>query len=144
MSTHAIANETIKRCWLLAWQAGPLSAMPIEHENHRFKAPTDTPWGRLTLTRGDTSKVSLGGPTVKIERTPFILNLQVFIPENQGTRAADNAADAMAALNDFTASETNLTVNFKTVGIGSSSADKGAAFLITIPGQYDLTGSPGI
>lgn len=139
MSTHGTATATIKRLFGLAWlQAGPLASMKIEHENHRFKAPDDAPWGRLTLAKGATTQISLGGKGTRVDRTPFVLNLQVFIPENKGTRVADDAFDVMNKLNGQTVQEGTLTVNLQTATSNTSSADKGAAFLISIVGYYDL------
>lgn len=141
MSTHAAASQMIMQNWVFAWNAGSLFAMPVEHENMKFKPPTDAPWGRLTLTRGDSSQMALGGPAVQVERTPFILNLQIFIPENQGTRARDQAADAMKKLNktsDSSFASSSLVVNFHTTSISTIQAEKGAGFLIATAGYYDL------
>jgi Bacteriophage related domain of unknown function len=142
MSTHGTATATIKRLFGLAWMAGPIPALPIEHENHRFKAPDDAPYGRLTLAKGNTTQMTLGGKGTRVDRTPFILNLQVFIPENKGTRIADQAFDAMTLLNGQCTHEENLTVNLQAATSATSSADKGVAFLISIVGYYDLLTPP--
>lgn len=139
--THIAATAMIFQHWTFAWAAGELPAMPVEFDNMKFKQPDAATWGRLTLTRGDSTQIALGGPGIAVERTPFILNLQVFIPENQGTRDRDKAADAMRKLNRVTGAAAGLVVNFYTASIGNSQAEIGSGSLITIGGYYDLTAS---
>jgi hypothetical protein len=136
--SHELADETIKQMWLTAWAAGPLADLKIEHENHRFKEPTALAWGRLTLTTGKTTPQAIGGPTNKLDRTPFFLNLQIFIPETKGSKIAKQAHDAMSALNYQSSNIGNLTINFSTTEKTTSTADKGTAALIIASGYYDL------
>lgn len=144
MSNHTTAAEEIKRAWLAAWNAGPLDAMPVEHENLRFQQPSTGPWGRLTLVTGDTEPAAIGTGAGRLERTPFVLFMQVFMPENTGTKIARQAADAMRALDRMSIQKDALTVNFRTAGLtpAPNPSNTGlVAYNVQIAGQYDI-GAP--
>lgn len=141
MSNHTTAAEEIKRAWLTAWNAGPLSALPVEHENLRFQQPSSGPWGRLTLVTGDTEPAAIGSGAGRLERTAFVLFLQIFMPENTGTKIARQAADVMRSLDRLSIHQPGLTINFRTAGYtpAPNPANTGlAAYNVQIPGQYDL------
>lgn len=146
MSNHTTAAEEIKRAWLTAWQAGPLLyALPVEHENQRFTQPATGPWGRLTLVTGETEPAAIGNGQGRLERTPFVLFLQVFMPENTGTKVARQAADIMRALDRMSIQKDALTVNFRTTGLtpAPNPANTGlTAYNVQLPGQYDIAWSP--
>lgn len=146
MSNHATAAAEINRAWLFAWQASPLSAsIPVEHQNHRFARPTAGAWGRLSLATGETSPASIGTGAGALERTPFILTLQVFLPENTGTRLAAMAADAMRSMNRMSINKDGLTLNFDTVSLAPAPNPGNTgleAFNATISGQYDIRPVP--
>lgn len=133
---HTTAAEEIKRAWHTAWIGSPLASMPVEQDNLPFKQPKGQPWGRLSILQGETSKVALGPP---MNRTPFVLQLQVFLPEHTGTRTATKAADALAVLNGLTTRAAGLIVRFGEASIARANDDGGAAaWLATLPGTYDI------
>jgi hypothetical protein len=68
---------------------------PIEAPNRRFKKPASGPWGRLTLQFGERVQVSIGGSLGRKNRrrTPFVLTLQIFVPENAGESVAYDIAE---------------------------------------------------
>ena len=136
---HETAIEVIMTAWKAAWDAAGLT-LPVEVHNQPFKRPTTGAWARLTYLGGQTSAASLG--TVQ-KRTPFALALNVFLPENTGTRIAYRAADAMGRL-DGTVARSNdgkLVVHFREAGIAPGNPEEGIeAFVVTIPGIHDIYG----
>jgi hypothetical protein len=142
MSNHTTAAAEIKRAWLFAWNAGTLSSIPVEHANQRFQQPKNGPWGRLTLQTGKTTPAAIGGQMGKLDRTPFILSLQMFLPENSGTSIAQQAADCLKLLDRATINHDNLAINFDTAGYEAAPnpANTGiVAYNCEISGFYDIT-----
>lgn len=126
---------------------------PIEIRNRRFKKPASGPWGRLTLTFGSRIPISVGGSGGKanLRRTPFILTLQIFVPEHDGEKVAFNIADEILGGMDF---ESDLrssggtkvhticeTATLNAVGKAAGDDDEGAAgmeqFNAVLPGHFD-------
>jgi len=133
---HTTAAAEIKRAWLTAWTGGPLAAMPVEQDNLPFQQPVGQAWARLSIANGETTKPSLGPP---MTRTPFILQLQVFLPEQTGTRKATQAADALAVLNGTVTRSNGLIVRFYEAGVERGPDETGTAtFLVSLPGTYDI------
>ena len=140
MSTHATATEEIMRAWATIALSSPLAGIPTEYENRRFARPPATPWGRVTLRKGKTTPQNIGSQT-RIDRTAFVFYFQIFIPEGQGTRLAEQVHDAMKGLNYLSIPGANLALNFETASMESTPEPAGsgfAAFNASIPGYYDL------
>lgn len=136
------ARALIATRWKLAWDGGPLAAMPIEFQNQPFERPQGQVWGRYTLLPAETTPAALGSRECRFERTPFVLVLQVFSPENSGSRAPYQAADVMAAMNYQTDRETGsggtVVVNYDTAGLTPAVAEDGFdGFNVTIKGSFD-------
>jgi hypothetical protein len=135
--SHEAARAQIMTSWQTAWTAAAL-AYPVEHDNQPFTRPDKAPWCRLTLLPGETVPKAIG--TAGGERTVFVLSLQVFLPDDEGTLPAYKAADAMRRLNRVQAKNQAGTaiVNIQTASI----ADAGKfsqirQFNVTIAGHYD-------
>lgn len=137
--SHAAALAEINRVFQQAWTSGSLAGLSIDYQNHPFKQPTSA-WGRLTISCGKTTPQALGGPSRKVTRTPFILTLQLFIPINEGTKAAAAAADIMAKLDHTSTGSSTVTVRFETAGWEQVAKDESSfvPFNISIAGTYDI------
>ena len=135
---------------MTAWESVRSTATPtiaaalIEIENQPFSQPSGQTWYRLTFRPGDTNRASLGGDKA-MNRTVFLLILQVFIPEQGGTKEAYQAADVMSGLDGRQISQEGLTVHFQTAGLSKGAIPKTTpgsgweAFNVTIAGHYDST-----
>lgn len=80
----------------------PASFIPVAYENVSFKQPSTT-WGRLTIQQAGRDNAAVG---TGFQRTPGALYLQIFSPEDGGTRLARQAADKLAEVFD------NLSFSF--------------------------------
>lgn len=136
--SHEAARNLILTAWQAAWNSPSPGLFPVEFENLKFKRPTSGPWGRLSINPGETTPIA---PGTKDSRTPFILVLQVFIPENGGTLPAYRAADVLKTLNHHVASvgdPVTTVVHFYSVGINQAPKEDGlTGFNVTIPGYFD-------
>lgn len=135
--SHEAAREMIAEAWKQAWVASGLT-FPVEIQNHAFKRPPNATWGRYTYLPGETEPAALG---ISIERTPFALILQIFLPENTGTKDATLAADALRPLNGAVrrSPDGKVVVNFRTVGLTPGTTEDGVeAFNVTIRGHHDI------
>ena len=123
------------------------SITAVEWPSLRFKQPTRSQWYRVTIQQGQANAAALGPQ--KLNRTPFVVFLQVFIPiENEtGDAAAYTAADALGALNNTDATRTDgptgtrARVTFRVTSAPSFSGKDGSfeQHNITLPGYYDVT-----
>lgn len=76
---------------------------------------TTTAWGRAVILSGTTDPMALGDQST---RTIGFFILQVFLPENAGTKKAADAADALAALfNRRQLRSGTTTVSFQAVNL---------------------------
>lgn len=133
-SKHAAAAVEIRRVFSTAWQGGAIQ-LPLQLENTPFVQPHGAAWGRLSVVTGSTTAACLGAA---MTRTPFILQLQVFVPEHQGTGIARQIADQVAVIDATVHRAAGLLVRFDTTAIEPTASQGGAAaFLITLPGTYD-------
>lgn len=127
---------------------------PIEAANRRFKRPDSGPWGRLVLTFGERNPIAVGGNAGKqnLNRTAFVLGLQIFLPEHTGEKEAyEIAGQIMGALDYETTSILDFpittrvdcffeTSSFIAVGkvTGGESGPAGTEqFNATISGHFD-------
>ncbi len=140
--SHDLARSTVAAAWKAVWDASSVADLPVEFQNQPFKRPQNVPWGRYTLLPGETEPAALGAEGLKMERTPFVLIVQVFHPEDTGTRKAYQASDAMRGLNysrhrqDYPGGF--VVVNFNTSGLTPGVAEDGLdAFNVTISGHWD-------
>jgi hypothetical protein len=70
--------------------------LPVAYDNKAFKQPT-TAWGRFAIRQGQ--RAPMGVSTTEF-RTPGFVALQVFLPEDKGTKVGHEAADKMASFLD--------------------------------------------
>jgi hypothetical protein len=70
---------------------------PIKFENVPFKETKDA-YVALFILEGEGQQVSLGTPATR--RWPGVIIIQVFVPEDSGTKLAKTYADALAAIFD--------------------------------------------
>ncbi len=92
----------------------PSFGFPIEWEGGKTVARKEGPWGRWSILQGTTEPAIIGpGHT----RGTGVLYLQVFIPKEQGTKAAMNAADNLARIDRRQLRRGNTIVTFDTTGI---------------------------
>lgn len=90
-------RRTLERHFKAAFQTGIPVAFPVQFENVTFRQPTGEPWGRFSIRLGDRSNASVG---TTHKRTVGLVYLQVFVPENRGTKPATELADRFAAAFD--------------------------------------------
>ena len=74
-----------------------LQLAAIQMPNTKFDRPDQSPWARLTVIFGTRSNAAVGGTKV---RQLGELYLQVFLPEDSGTKVATDSYDAMATIYD--------------------------------------------
>lgn len=146
-SAHQTARESIMQEFVTAWNAsafGPTNDNePIGYENMPFEQPETGRFFKLYLLPGNTEPAAIG--PAKLNRTPFALMLQCFIPEREGSIKAWEAADIMAELDYKTgyathiASDTRIHYKFRTAGSVQSIGKDGpwAQFNVSILGVYD-------
>lgn len=68
---------------------------PVAFDNNRFVPPASGAWVRLTIIPGDSFNASLG---INHVRNVGIISLQIFVPEDSGTRQARQLADQAAVI----------------------------------------------
>jgi hypothetical protein len=88
--------------------------LPTAYDNATFSQPKGAAWARFAIRTATRSNNAVGRDE---QRTLGFISLQVFIPEDGGTRAAAVAADKMAALfdNQTIAISPGKSVIFRTV-----------------------------
>ncbi len=134
----SVSKKLVMKAWRDAWAAGALSDMAVELQNQRFVRPKGEAWGRLTFLPGKKVPASLG-PS-KFYRTPFALILQIFHPEETGTKEGPLAADIMSVLDN---TDRNSPDGKNQVKFGESSLDNVGkvegfeAFNVTLTGHFD-------
>lgn len=72
-----------------------LDGYSVQFENEDFKTPPDNPWFRATILYGKSFQASMGQQ--RVFRTPGILEIQVFVPQNEGSHRRDELADIVVA-----------------------------------------------
>ena len=74
---------------------------PVKYENVPFTQPEGNPWVALTILSGGGEIGSLGtGMTSRLERFSGIIQIDIYTPEDDGTKTAREAADTIAAIFD--------------------------------------------
>lgn len=137
---HETATAEIMRLWKLASLSGALATLPTEYENRRFKRPDAGPWGRLTLRKAQSTPRNIGDG-LRVERTPFVLYLQIFIPEGEGTRVAEQAHDRLKILNYQATYTPGCAVFLEVASMEAVPEPAGSGFVsfnCSIPGHYDI------
>lgn len=69
--------------------------LPIEYPNHAANKVDGEPWGRLAIRYAGRHNAAVGKG---FQRTIGIVFLQVFTPENMGTKAAASAGEKMVTM----------------------------------------------
>ena len=95
---------------------------PLQFPNVRFQQPEDGPWMRLNINMASTNPIAIGDASQRRRRTPAVVTIQFFEVENEGTKAAQQAADALSRQLDYANDTTvaggeRLTIYFRTIGI---------------------------
>lgn len=91
------------------WTSPPF---PVVFENHN-SGEAGAAWGRFALILGENQPAAIGPD---FQRTLGIITLQVFIPEGDGTKPANIAADRMQTMyrfQRFTATEDGRKINLE-------------------------------
>lgn len=99
-------REPIRKVLVQAFKAGWATSppFPVVFDNHNLNEAGEA-WGRFSITYGENTPAAIGADHT---RTLGIINLQVFIPEGQGTKPANLAADRLQSVfrfQRFTATE---------------------------------------
>lgn len=125
--------------WEEKWKNHPIGNLPLEIENREFKRPKDADWGRLTLALGETTSIAVGSD---VERTPFVVTLQYFIPEGKGTLNAYDARDVLKALRNISRRDGQIVVKYNDVSLVGPLpvVDGFASFNVTARGYFDIYG----
>tara|TARA_R110000803_G_scaffold209965_3_gene280589 strand:- start:17944 stop:18405 length:462 start_codon:yes stop_codon:yes gene_type:complete len=142
---HETARKEIISQVKAALDAESITA--VEWPSMRFEQPEGLPWYRVTIQQGQSNPAALGPQ--KLNRSPFVIFLQVFLPiENlTGDSAAYVAADALGSLNNTDATRTDgptgtrAAVKFRVTSAPSFVTKDGAfeQHNVTLPGYYDIT-----
>ena len=138
MSALADIRKAVFAEFEAALAAAPnYSAIAIDAPNRRFQKPLNDPWVRVALNPGTRAPAALGSSGQKLNRFPFILALQVFVPENNGEKIAFEIADELLGPLEYqtaigTVDGTRHNIHFETASIGTgfraaSDSDEGAA-----------------
>lgn len=86
--------------------------LPIAWQNSPFTKPSDSPWIRVSVNNASTTRVSINQV---VERTIGLIQIQIFIPLNNGAYDVGVIADDLAAIlrsrnyNGITMLDPNLT-----------------------------------
>lgn len=149
MSSLSDIRESILTKFAEALAASSTPNLPVEAPNRRFKRPTSGAWGRVTINFGTRNPAALGSAGQKLNRTAFVLVLQVFVPENDGEKIAFEIVDDVIgrldygtriATNATTSRRSNVQFNSSsilTVGRAGTDDDKGQAGLFQVNGSVD-------
>lgn len=93
--------------------------LPIAWQNAPFKKPADSPWIRVSVNNVTTTRV---GISQIVERTVGLIQIQIFVPINNGAYDIGIIADDLAAIlrsrkyNEITILDPNLTPGEETNG----------------------------
>lgn len=92
-----------------------LSGTPIEFENVRFTKPNGSPYVALFIRGGTGNQASIGASR-NVHRWPGIIQVDIFVPEDSGTKAAREIADTVSGifLNESFASGTDGLIRCQT------------------------------
>lgn len=74
------------------------SATPIKWEEHPFDVVEGTPYVALTILSGKGHQASLGGPNSALQRYAGVIQIDIFTPEDSGTKTAKQHADTIEAI----------------------------------------------
>ena len=134
----AVRAEIMARVKTLATGLDGALSLKCQYDNLPFLQPKASPWGRIELVVGKTAPAAIGH---RLNRTPLILYLQVFIPEAAGTRIAWQAADMMAEVFDYQTLSLGhaADIGFQTASppVSAGVKDGFRQFNVTIDGSYD-------
>lgn len=110
-------TETTRQAVLAAWKTGWLgaAAVPVQLPNQKFKQPATGPWGRLAINYGSSQSQAVGGT---LKRQTCTLELQLFSPEQTGTKSQTMAADLFGEIFDNLqlTPEAGLLIEFEDAG----------------------------
>ncbi len=134
------ARKLITDRFFAVWNAGALAAMKIEIDGQKFVQPKNQTWGRLSMVFGENQPNEVGPNSG--ERTPFVFYLQVFIPDDTGTRDAYLAADILKPMRREVLRHSDASgatvVHIRPVSCRKTTPTAGfAAFNVTATGYFD-------
>ena len=94
--SHAALRIALAEAFQNGFKTGAPAAapFPVRYPNRPFKEPRGAVWGSFSIQLASTEFSALGKNE---ERTMGVLYLQVFCPEESGTKAAYEARDIVAA-----------------------------------------------
>jgi len=132
-----------------AINANGYSTEDIEWPNHKGPSQAhEARWWRISLQTGQTTPSSIGGAGQRRTLTPFILRIQLFLPEETGTKAAYDIVTQLGmgsqGMNYLQASSTDATItpnqkavaSFETWGLTPIGVTEGfAQFNLSIAGR---------
>lgn len=87
-------RELLTTAFMSAW--GAPGDFPVTMEGQKFDRPKTT-WGRWSVTFGQANQQSIGNSFTRVQGIAY---LQVFIPEEGGTKAALDAATKLGLAMD--------------------------------------------
>lgn len=110
---------------------------PIRFENVPF-VETASAYVALFILDGEGQQISLGTPALR--RWPFVIAIQVFVPQDTGTKTARTYADTLAAIFDraqFSAGNSG-TIRCRVPSIEPAGVKDGwYQIAVTVPGFRD-------
>jgi len=65
---------------------------PVKYENVTFTPPANAPWVALTILDGSGINASIG-TTRRVQRHSGIIQFDIYVPENNGTKTGKDIAD---------------------------------------------------
>lgn len=72
----------------------------IKYENIPFTEPVDTAWVTLTILSGGGNVDSIGTGDSRLERFSGVIQIDIYVPEDGGTKTARDIADLVHAIFD--------------------------------------------
>lgn len=114
-TTRSLIATTFQNAW-------NQTTLKVVQENQP-QPDTSAAWGRFVVLSGGAEPLTLGDQSVRL--IGFAV-LQVFIPENGGTKLASQCGDALAAIfNRLQLRSGTTTVSFRTVGLTATGGREG-------------------
>lgn len=75
----------------------PVEFLPCAYDNQPFSNPKESAWARFHIVEGDRTNAAVG---VDFQRSVGVIYLQIFVPENGGTKPATDCGDKLASIFD--------------------------------------------
>jgi len=76
------------------------SSTTVKYENIPYTQPTDATWVSLTILSGSGTVDSIGSGANRLERFSGVIQIDIYVPEDGGTKSARDIADLVHTVFD--------------------------------------------